>query len=46
MQNYSGEEGLQYHLQIRKHRNMYINVNKSGHMKSLIYSLTIGLKPK
>ena len=25
---------------------MYINVNKSGHMKSLIYSLTIGLKPK
>ena len=35
MQNYSGEEGLQYHLQIRK-----------GDMKSLIYSLTIGLKPK
>lgn len=32
-------------LVIKTHRNMYVNIDKSGHIKSFIYGLTIGFEP-
>nr|DAH38717.1 MAG TPA: hypothetical protein [Caudoviricetes sp.] len=33
-------------LSSQKHRNMYSNIDKSGHIESLVYGLTIGFEPK
>lgn len=33
-------------LSDQKHRNMYVNIDRSGHIKPLVYGLTIGFEPK